>query len=224
MWPDRLGQRHHGPMWRADAIYTTSRFLSHSSARRAGATPSLAFKERHTAEIFHLEQPIRSVEGLSPPLQMMAAMMGSPGGGVRGLGMFSKRVSARERLGNRGGEFYFWALSVFRAYRDRLPDRYADAAHGGNSRRRPMLMLPARRTQWLSLAAMAMAAAAAITVILIVSPGRSAPVPGAAASVGKAALGQDAPSEPRANRASPPTVSDKVSGQRALILYILTEA
>ena len=38
-----------------------------------------------------------------------------------------------------------------------------------------MLMLPARRTQWLSLATMAMAAAAAVIVMLIKSPGRSAP-------------------------------------------------
>src|SRR4029077_13546486 len=64
------------------------------------------------------------------------------------------------------------------------------AAHGGNSRRRPMLMFPARRTQWWSLAAMAMAATA-LAVILIESPVRSAPViPGATvalASDGKAA-------------------------------------
>jgi hypothetical protein len=91
-----------------------------------------------------------------------------------------------------------------------------------------MLMFPARRTQWWSLAAMAMAAAAAMAVVLIESPGRSAPIiPGAAvapASVGYAALGHDASSETRANRASRPTVSDKVSGQPAFILYILMEA
>jgi hypothetical protein len=90
-----------------------------------------------------------------------------------------------------------------------------------------MLMFKARGTQWLSLAAMAMAAAAAITLILIGSPGRSAPsssAPVAHASVGKTALGHDASSEPRYNRGSRPTVSDKVSGQPALILYILMEA
>jgi len=91
-----------------------------------------------------------------------------------------------------------------------------------------MLMLPARRTQWWSLVAMAMAAAAAIAVVLIDSPGRSAPVfLGAAvapASVGDAALGHDASSETRANRASRPTVSDKISGQSAFILYIFMEA
>ena len=86
-----------------------------------------------------------------------------------------------------------------------------------------MLIFPARRTQWLSLAVISMAAAAAIILILIGSPGRSAPIPGEA-SVGEAARGQDAPTEPRANRASHPTVSDKVSGQRALIVYILMEA
>ena len=91
-----------------------------------------------------------------------------------------------------------------------------------------MLMFPARRTQWWSLAAMAMAAAAAMAVVLIESPGRSAPiVPGAAVaptSLGDAALGHDASSETRVNRASRPTVSDKASGQRAFILYILMEA
>jgi hypothetical protein len=83
-----------------------------------------------------------------------------------------------------------------------------------------MLMFPARRTQWWSLAAMA-AAATALAVILIESPVRSAPViPGATvalASDGKAALGHDAFSDPRANRASRPTVSD-ISGRPALIL------
>jgi hypothetical protein len=91
-----------------------------------------------------------------------------------------------------------------------------------------MLMFPARRTQWWSLAALAMGAAAAITIMLIESPVRSAPIiPGTAvapASVGNAALGHDASSEPRANRASRSTVSDKISGQPALILYILMEA
>jgi hypothetical protein len=95
-----------------------------------------------------------------------------------------------------------------------------------------MLMIPARRTQWWSLAAMA-AAAAAIAVVLIESPARSAPViPSASvapasvapASVGKAALGHDASSETRANRPSHPTASDKVGGQPAIILYILMEA
>jgi hypothetical protein len=89
-----------------------------------------------------------------------------------------------------------------------------------------MLMIPARRRQWWSLAALAIGAAAAITVMLIESPGRSAPISGAVvarASVGKAALGHDASSEPRANRAPRPTVSDKISGQGALILYILME-
>jgi len=88
-----------------------------------------------------------------------------------------------------------------------------------------MLMIPARRTQWWSLAALA-AVAAAITVILIESPVRSAPViPGAAvapASVGDAALGHNASSEPRANRASHPTT--RLAGQPAFILYILMEA
>ena len=91
-----------------------------------------------------------------------------------------------------------------------------------------MLMLPARRTQWWSLVAMAMAAAAAIAVVLIDSPGRSAPVLlGAAvapASVGDAALGHDAFSETRANRGARPTVSNKVSGSGAFIFYILMEA
>ena len=88
-----------------------------------------------------------------------------------------------------------------------------------------MLTFSARRKQWLPLAVMAMAAAAAITLLILIgSRGISAPIPSAAASVGKAALGHDASSEPRANRASRPTVSDKVSGQRALILYILMEA
>jgi hypothetical protein len=91
-----------------------------------------------------------------------------------------------------------------------------------------MLMFPARRTQWWSLAAMAMAAAAAMAVVLIESPGRSAPIiPSAAvgpASVGYAALGHNASSETRVNRASRPTVSDKARGQPAFILYILMEA
>jgi len=91
-----------------------------------------------------------------------------------------------------------------------------------------MLMLPARRTQWWSLVAMAMAAATAIAVVLIESPGKSAPVLLGAAvaptSVGDAALAHDASSETRANRASHPTVSHKVSGQDAFILYILMEA
>ena len=86
-----------------------------------------------------------------------------------------------------------------------------------------MLMIPARRTQWWSLAAMAMAAAAAMAVILIESRGRSAPIiPGGA--VAPAGVGYDASSETRVNRASRPTVSDKASGQRAFILYILMEA
>ena len=88
-----------------------------------------------------------------------------------------------------------------------------------------MLTFPTRRKQWLPLAVMAMAAAAAISLLILIgSPGRSAPIPSTAESVGKAALGHDASSEPRANRASRPTVSDKSSGQRALILYILMEA
>lgn len=88
-----------------------------------------------------------------------------------------------------------------------------------------MLTFPARRKQWLPLAVMAMAAAAVITLLILIgSPGRSAPIPSAADSVGKAARGHDAPPEPRANRASHPTASDKGSGQRALILYILMEA
>jgi hypothetical protein len=70
--------------------------------------------------------------------------------------------------------------------------------------------------------------AAALAVILTESPVRSAPViPGATVtpdSVGKAALSHDASSEPRANRASRPTVSDKINGQPALILFILMEA
>jgi hypothetical protein len=57
--------------------------------------------------------------------------------------------------------------------------------------------------------------------MLVELPVRSAPViPGAAAA--PASVGTS--SEPRANRASRSTANDKISGQHALILYILFEA